>query len=66
VLSDKIIATKAFHVINLRGLSVPYAAPEAFKNFRSKIYVGADFKKYDIYSLACVIYETVSRRSPWD
>ncbi|KAI3655344.1 hypothetical protein MP638_002327, partial [Amoeboaphelidium occidentale] len=66
VLSEKIIATKAFHVINLRGLSVPYAAPEAFENFRSKSYVGADFKKYDIYSLACVIYEILSRKSPWD
>jgi hypothetical protein len=36
ILSEKIIATKAFNVINLRGLSVSYAAPEALNNFRSK------------------------------
>lgn len=66
VLSETIIAAKAFHVINLRGLSVPYAAPEAFKSFRSKNYYQVDFKKNDTYSLACVIYEVLLRKGPWD
>ncbi|KAI3660378.1 hypothetical protein MP638_005392 [Amoeboaphelidium occidentale] len=66
ILSDQIIATTAFNVINIRGLSVHYAAPESFVNFRRKNYVGADFKKYDIYSYACVIYELLKQRMPWN
>jgi tRNA A-37 threonylcarbamoyl transferase component Bud32 len=64
VLSDQIVATGAFHVINLRGLSIPYAAPEALENFRSKSYTGADFKKYDIYSFACVLHEVLLQKGP--
>jgi serine/threonine protein kinase len=66
ILSEKIIATKSFNVINLRGLSVQYAAPEAFLNFRSKNYIGVDFKKYDVYSFACVAYEVLGRKFPWN
>jgi serine/threonine protein kinase len=65
ILSEKIIATKAFHVINLRGLSVSYAAPEALNNFRSKKYIRTDFKKYDIYSLACMTFEVLTKQMPW-
>jgi serine/threonine protein kinase len=65
VLSDKIVASRMFNVINLRGLSVSYASPEAFKNFRAKKYVSVDFKAYDIYSFACIAYELLSRRMPW-
>ncbi|KAI3655448.1 hypothetical protein MP638_003564, partial [Amoeboaphelidium occidentale] len=50
ILSEDIIASRMFRITNLRGLSVNYASPEAFKNFRSKRYVRVDFKKYDIYS----------------
>ncbi|KAI3659558.1 hypothetical protein MP638_005244 [Amoeboaphelidium occidentale] len=66
ILSEKIIATKSFHVINLRGLSIQYASPEALRNFRSKKYVNVDFKMYDVFSLACVTYEVLTRRAPWD
>lgn len=66
VLSENIVATKAFNVINLRGLSIAYAAPEAFKNFRTKNYYQVDFKKYDIYSFACVMFEVLLREGPWD
>ncbi|KAI3655803.1 hypothetical protein MP638_005871, partial [Amoeboaphelidium occidentale] len=65
ILSEKIIATKSFNVINLRGLSVQYSAPEAFSNFRSKNYSGVDFKKYDVYSYACVVCEVLARKFPW-
>ncbi|KAI3656639.1 hypothetical protein MP638_007413 [Amoeboaphelidium occidentale] len=66
ILSEKIIATKSFSVINLRGLSVQYAAPEAFSNFRSKNYSGVEYKKYDVYSYACVLYEVLARKFPWN
>jgi hypothetical protein len=64
VLSDKILASRAFNVINLRGLSVFYAAPEAFKCFRTKAYTGVDFKKFDVYSLACIVLELLTRKTP--
>ncbi|KAI3660968.1 hypothetical protein MP638_004744 [Amoeboaphelidium occidentale] len=66
ILSEDIIASRMFRITNLRGLSVNYASPEAFKNFRSKRYVRVDFKKYDIYSYGCVVYDFVTKRSPWD
>jgi serine/threonine protein kinase len=65
ILSESIIPTKAFNVINLRGLSVHYASPEAFSDFRSKKYSSTDFKKYDIYSLACAIMEVLTQQTPW-
>lgn len=65
ILSDKIIASRSFNVINLRGLSVIYAAPESFRHFREKNYAGTDFKKYDVYSFGCVAYEILTAQSPW-
>jgi hypothetical protein len=65
VLSDMIIASREFNVINLKGLSVHYAAPEAFEWFRSKK-SGVDFKKFDVYSFACVLLELLSRQTPWN
>lgn len=65
ILSEKIIAAKTFNVINLRGLSTHYAAPEAFRNFRAKSYKSVDFKAYYIYSFGCLLYELLSRRAPW-
>lgn len=64
VLSEEVIATKMFNAVNLRGLSVPYAAPEAFQNFRDKKYHRADFKKYDIFSYTCVMYELMTGSTP--
>ncbi|KAI3655523.1 hypothetical protein MP638_006936, partial [Amoeboaphelidium occidentale] len=65
ILSEEILASKAFNIINLRGLSVSYAAPEAFSNIRSKKYTRNDFTKYDIYSFACVAFEVIMRKVPW-
>ncbi|KAI3656954.1 hypothetical protein MP638_004213 [Amoeboaphelidium occidentale] len=65
VLSEKVIATKMFHTVNLRGLSVNYASPEAFASFRSKNYTGVKYTKYDIYSYACIIYELLVKSAPW-
>lgn len=65
ILSDRIVASKLFNVMNLRGLSVQYASPEAFTNFSSKALGGTDFKKYDVYSFACVMYEVLTRKEPW-
>lgn len=65
VLSNRILATSLFQVVNLRGLSVFYASPESFVNFKNKTYTGSDFRKYDVYSYACVIYELLHKKKPW-
>lgn len=65
VLSEQIIATRAFTIKNLKGLSIQFAAPEAFQNFRSAAYKSVDFTKYDLYSLGCIIYEVTNKRPPW-
>lgn len=65
ILSERIIAAKYFKIMNLRGLSVNYASPEAFSNFRSKKYTRVDFKKYDVYSFACVLLEVLTSKAPW-
>jgi tRNA A-37 threonylcarbamoyl transferase component Bud32 len=65
ILSEKVLATKLFRITNIRGLSIHYASPEAFTSFRTKNYSKADFKMYDIYSLACIITEALTRKAPW-
>jgi serine/threonine protein kinase len=65
VLSESIIAAKSFNIINLRGLSVHYASPEALKSFRSKNYSKINFKMFDVYSFGCVAYEVQTSKTPW-
>jgi tRNA A-37 threonylcarbamoyl transferase component Bud32 len=65
VLSEKVIAAKMFHTVNLRGLSVNYASPEAFVSYRSKHYTRVNYTKYDIFSYACIIYELLVKSTPW-
>jgi serine/threonine protein kinase len=65
ILSENIVASRSFRIISLKGLSVNYASPESLKCFRLKNYSGSDFKKYDVYSLSCITYELLSRRTPW-
>lgn len=65
VLSDKVVATKMFTIVSLRGLSVFYASPESFQNFRQKDYRKTDYKKYDMYSFASITYEIITRKIQW-
>ncbi|KAI3659937.1 hypothetical protein MP638_004964 [Amoeboaphelidium occidentale] len=36
ILSERVVASTMFQIVSFRGLSVYYAAPEAFSNFRSR------------------------------
>jgi serine/threonine protein kinase len=65
VMSEEALATKAFNVINARGLSSPYASPESFINARKRSYINVDFKMYDLYSLACLMFEVITREIIW-
>lgn len=66
VLSSEALATTAFDVINARGLSAPYASPESFQNLRSRVFLSVDYKKYDVYSNACVMLEVLTRKPAWN
>jgi serine/threonine-protein kinase len=67
ILSESIIDAKAFIAFNVRGLSVRYAAPEAFVRFRTKNeHIKAnEIKAGDLYSLAVIVYEMLTRKQPW-
>ncbi|KAI3655837.1 hypothetical protein MP638_002839, partial [Amoeboaphelidium occidentale] len=56
VLSDRIISSRMFTVVSMKGISVQFASPESFEKFRSKNYTNVDFKMFDIYSFSCVIF----------
>jgi hypothetical protein len=66
ILSDRIVSSKLFKIINLRGLSVNYASPEAFNYFKRQSLQRIGFKEFDIYSWACVTFEVANGRSPWN
>ncbi|KAI3659304.1 hypothetical protein MP638_003520 [Amoeboaphelidium occidentale] len=67
VLSMSLVVN-GFNVSNIRGLSFAYASPETFKRQRAKTVFSdsADtFKAGDVYSWASLLYEMISRRTPW-
>ena len=58
-----------FKAHNLNGASISYASPEAIVRFRSGGDVDVNhpqvIKAGDVYSLAVVLYEMMSRKEPW-
>jgi serine/threonine-protein kinase len=62
ITSDEILAAKSFHVVNLRGLSWQYAAPEVIQRFRgTNAYNSASILKAgDLYAFAIIIYELLN------
>lgn len=65
VLSDVAVAAKSFDISMVKGVSIPYAAPEAISFFRKRHKGPPDFKLFDIFSLGCVFYEVTTRKQPW-
>ncbi|KAI3656638.1 hypothetical protein MP638_007412 [Amoeboaphelidium occidentale] len=68
VLSESIIDAKSFNHINVRGFSVKYAPPEAFERFRRKIVTSSadEVKSGDVFSFGMILYEMLTRKSPWN
>jgi hypothetical protein len=67
ILSESIVDAKVFKVFNIRGVSVRYAAPEAFLRFRKKIEntAAVEIMAGDLYSIAAIIYEMITEKAPW-
>ena len=69
ILDGQGSSVAGFQAHNLNGASISYASPEAILRFRR----GGDMdvshpqviKAGDVYSLAVVLYEMMSRREPW-
>jgi serine/threonine protein kinase len=68
VLSESIIDAKSFNHINVRGVSVRYAAPEAFERFRRRTITSTpdEIKSGDVFSIGMILYEMLNRKSPWN
>lgn len=60
---------KGMEIVQIRGMSVRYAAPEVFVNFRQPSAHNSRndiaLKPADVYALACLIYECLTRYAPW-
>jgi serine/threonine protein kinase len=67
ITSDVILSAKAFNVVNLRGLSWHYAAPEVIRRFRGSTSYNSSLalNAGDTYAFAIIIYELLSRMKPW-
>ncbi|KAI3655810.1 hypothetical protein MP638_005892, partial [Amoeboaphelidium occidentale] len=66
ILSNKVLLVKEFRVINLKGISVLYAAPEAFGRMRGAISSSSeDFKAGDVFSFSLLLFEVLTDYIPW-
>jgi len=61
-------APSKMKLVNVLGLSAPYAAPEIFLMLSAKYLRTAldDFQRADVYSFAITIWELIHRSIPWD
>jgi serine/threonine protein kinase len=67
ITSDVILAAKSFNIVNLRGLSWRYAAPEMIYRFRGvQIHENEmALKAGDVYALAMITFELLCRIALW-
>lgn len=65
--TDQTQLVQAFKIVNLRGLSIHYAAPEVLKNFRGKVNATQEMAfAGDVYSFAMVTSYVMIGYSYWD
>jgi hypothetical protein len=67
ITSDEILAAKSFNMVNLKGLSWHYAAPEVILRFKGAKTRDTSLavKAGDIYAIAMIIYELLNGIKPW-
>jgi serine/threonine protein kinase len=73
ILDDSHLIVKAYRVFNIKGLTIPYAAPEVLQRFRSLdpaqinlSWKAGDFQQADVYSYAVLLYEIVNCVYAWE
>jgi serine/threonine protein kinase len=68
ILTDEYLASRAFQIRNIRGLTVSYAAPDVLHRFRIKNVITSPYEEMagDIYSFACLIFFILTGLSPWE
>jgi serine/threonine protein kinase len=64
---------KAYRVLNAKGLTVAYAAPEILQRFRPSYqtkktsdWMASDFKTADVYALGVLLYEILNCTAAWN
>lgn len=67
VILGKAEVLGAFRVVNIKGASLQYAAPELFLSYMKKQKSSQSFKKVnaEIYSFGMITYEIFCKRRPW-
>jgi hypothetical protein len=73
ILDDSHLVVKAYRVLNLKGLTIPYAAPEVLRRFNTKDQAQAtagwhagDFQRADAYAFGVLMYEILNCTTAWD
>lgn len=67
VVSDNVLAVKAFQVSTTKGVSVSYACPEMLQTvlMGMPLAQGVQMSAADIYSYGVLLMEMLCRRAPW-
>jgi tRNA A-37 threonylcarbamoyl transferase component Bud32 len=67
ILSEKLLVVKYSHVMNVRGLSIHYAAPEVFVRFRDSNEINGPeiIKRSDMFAFAMNLYFVLCQMEPW-
>jgi serine/threonine protein kinase len=67
ILTDEYLASEAFQIRNLRGLTVSYAAPDVMKRFRQKLTARSfEEKAGDVYSFGVILFFLLTVVEPWE
>jgi serine/threonine protein kinase len=72
VLDDTHLIVKAYQVYNMKGLTVPYAAPELIQRFRKRklnsemtSWKAGDFLRADVYAFSILMQEIFNCAYAW-
>jgi serine/threonine protein kinase len=66
ILTNEYLASEAFQIRNLRGLTVSYAAPDSLKRFNDQRFgTPIEEKAADIYALGIIVSFLLLMGEPW-
>jgi serine/threonine protein kinase len=67
ILTEEYLASEAFEIRNIRGLTVAFAAPDVMKRFSHKTTGTPNEEKAgDIYSFGVILFFILTLVKPWD